>query len=137
MPESYIPRGVIPANLLPMHADLSIDEASYRKHLRDLADVRGVTAITTNAHASEVASLDYEEQRRIIAVALDEVGDRLPIVAGVYADGSLQAARRQPRAIPSLPTRPRPPPPARVAAHGLRAITHPLGQAQPRLRLAS
>jgi 4-hydroxy-tetrahydrodipicolinate synthase len=93
MPESYIPRGVIPANLLPMQADLSIDEPAYRKHLRDLADVRGVSAITTNAHASEVASLDYDEQRRIIAVALDEVGDRLPIVAGVYADGSLQAAR--------------------------------------------
>ena len=24
---------------------------------------------------------------------MDEVGDRLPIVAGVYADGSLEAAR--------------------------------------------
>jgi 4-hydroxy-tetrahydrodipicolinate synthase len=89
---SYIPRGVIPANLLPMHQDLSIDEPSYRQHLRDLANVRGVTGITTNAHAAEVASLSPEEQRRIVAVALEEVGDRLPIVAGVYADGSLQAA---------------------------------------------
>ena len=92
MSETYLPRGVIPANLLPMHADLSIDESSYRKHLRDLADVRGVTAITTNAHASEVASLTREEQRRIIAIAVDEVGSRLPIVAGVYADGSIEAA---------------------------------------------
>src|ERR671931_2247492 len=92
MQSTYIPRGVIPANLLPMHADLSIDESSYRKHLRDLAAVRGVTAITTNAHASEVASLTRDEQRRIIAVAVDEVGSRLPIVAGVYADGSLEAA---------------------------------------------
>src|SRR5438874_7221532 len=89
---TYFPRGVIPANLLPMHADLSIDESSYRKHLRDLANVRGVTAITTNAHASEVASLTRDEQRRIIAVAVDEVGSRLPIIAGVYADGSLEAA---------------------------------------------
>jgi 4-hydroxy-tetrahydrodipicolinate synthase len=92
MSESYLPRGVIPANLLPMGEDLSIDEPSYRKHLRDLADVRGVTAITTNAHASEVASLTREEQRRIIAIAGDEVGRRLPIVAGVYADGSTEAA---------------------------------------------
>jgi 4-hydroxy-tetrahydrodipicolinate synthase len=92
MSETYLPRGVIPANLLPMHADLSIDESSYRKHLLDLAAVRGVTAITTNAHASEVASLTREEQRRIIAIAVDEVGSRLPIVAGVYADGSLEAA---------------------------------------------
>lgn len=89
----YLPRGVIPANLLPMDADLEIDEAAYRGHLRDLAGVRGVTAITANAHASEVASLTREEQRRAVAIALDEVGDRLPIVAGVYADGTLLAAR--------------------------------------------
>ena len=92
MPAPYLPHGVIPANLLPMHADLSIDEPAYRKHLRDLADVRGVTAITTNAHASEVASLTREEQRRSMGVAVDEVGSRLPIVAGVYADGSQLAA---------------------------------------------
>jgi 4-hydroxy-tetrahydrodipicolinate synthase len=93
MPERYLPRGVIPACLLPMHADLSIDEAGYRNHLRDLSAVHGVAAITTNAHASEVASLTEDEQRRIVRLAVDEVGDRLPIVAGVYADGSLQAAR--------------------------------------------
>jgi 4-hydroxy-tetrahydrodipicolinate synthase len=94
MATDYLPRGVIPANLLPMQADLSFDEPSYRQHLRDLAGVRGVTALTTNAHASEVASLSDDEQRRIVAVAVDEVGDRLPIIAGVYADGSLEAAEK-------------------------------------------
>ena len=34
---SYVPHGVIPAVLLPFHDDLSIDEASYRSHLRDVA----------------------------------------------------------------------------------------------------
>jgi 4-hydroxy-tetrahydrodipicolinate synthase len=91
MHQGYLPRGVIPANLLPMHQDLSIDEASYRRHLRDLADVRGVTAITANAHASEVASLSRDEQRRAVALALEEVGDRIPIIAGVYADGTVEA----------------------------------------------
>jgi 4-hydroxy-tetrahydrodipicolinate synthase len=85
--------GVIPAAILPFHDDLSIDEASFRKHLRDLAGVRGVTAITINAHASEVASCTFEEQRRVLAIARDEVGDRLPLVHGIYADGSLEAAR--------------------------------------------
>ena len=32
----YTPRGVIPAVLLPFFEDLSIDEASYRSHLRDV-----------------------------------------------------------------------------------------------------
>ena len=35
--KSYVPHGVIPAVLLPFDADLAIDEASFRKHLRDVA----------------------------------------------------------------------------------------------------
>ena len=37
----YLPHGVIPAVLLPFHDDLSIDERSYRAHLRDVASGRG------------------------------------------------------------------------------------------------
>jgi 4-hydroxy-tetrahydrodipicolinate synthase len=92
----YVPAGVIPAVLLPFHEDLSIDEASYRAHLRDVASVEGVSAITINAHASEVASCSFEEQRRVLEISrdtLDEMRGGLPIVNGVYADGSLEAAR--------------------------------------------
>jgi 4-hydroxy-tetrahydrodipicolinate synthase len=93
MPSSaYVPAGVIPAVLLPFHDDLSIDEASYRAHLRDVAAVEGVSAITVNAHASEVASCSFDEQRRVLEVTKEELG-ALPIVNGVYADGSLEAAR--------------------------------------------
>src|SRR5712671_4185639 len=88
----YLPAGVIPAVLLPFHDDLSIDEASYRAHLRDVAAVEGVSAITVNAHASEVASCTFDEQRRVLEITKDELG-ALPIVNGVYADGSLEAAR--------------------------------------------
>lgn len=85
--------GVIPAALLPFHADFSIDAAGYRSHLRDLAGVAGISAITTNAHASEVASCDPAEQAEVLALTMAEVGDRIPVVAGVYADGTLQAVR--------------------------------------------
>lgn len=89
----YEPTGVIPAVLLPFHPDLSIDEASFRKHLRDVTAVRGLSAITINAHATEVASCTLDEQVRVHAITMDEVGDKIPIVHGVYADGSLEAAR--------------------------------------------
>lgn len=89
----FVPHGVIPAVLLPFHEDLSIDEASFRAHLRDVASVQGLSAITVNAHSTEVASCTREEQRRVMAIAADEVGGRLPIVHGVWADGSLEAAR--------------------------------------------
>jgi 4-hydroxy-tetrahydrodipicolinate synthase len=88
----YVPAGVIPAVLLPFNEDLSIDEPSYRSHLRDVASVEGISAITVNAHASEVASCTFDEQRRVLEMTRDELG-KLPIVNGIYADGSLEAAR--------------------------------------------
>src|SRR5882672_11435008 len=89
----WVPQGVIPAVLLPFHEDLSIDEASFRAHLRDVASVDGLSAVTINAHSTEVASCTFDEQRRVLAIAKDEVGAKLPIVHGVYAEGSLEAAR--------------------------------------------
>jgi 4-hydroxy-tetrahydrodipicolinate synthase len=88
----YVPAGVIPAVLLPFHEDLSIDEGSYRTHLRDVKTVEGISAITVNAHASEVASCTFDEQRRILEISKEELRD-LPVINGVYADGSLEAAR--------------------------------------------
>jgi 4-hydroxy-tetrahydrodipicolinate synthase len=89
----WVPQGVIPAVLLPFHEDLSIDEPSFRAHLRDVASVEGLSAITINAHSTEVASCSFEEQKRVLAITQDEIGGRLPIVHGVYAEGSLEAAR--------------------------------------------
>jgi 4-hydroxy-tetrahydrodipicolinate synthase len=89
----FVPHGVIPAVLLPFYDDLSIDEPSFRAHLRDVASVQGLSAITVNAHSTEVASCTREEQRRVMEITGEEVGGRLPIIHGVYADGSLEAAR--------------------------------------------
>jgi len=91
--KSYIPHGVIPAVLLPFDADLAIDEPALRQHLRDVAATPGISAITLNAHSTEVGSCTFEEQRRVLGIAQDEIGARLPIVSGVWADGSLEAAR--------------------------------------------
>ena len=89
----YVPHGVIPAVLLPFHDDLSIDEAAYRAHLRDVTAVEGISAITVNAHSTEAASCTFEEQRRVLEVTQDEVGARVPIVNGVYTDSTMEAQR--------------------------------------------
>jgi 4-hydroxy-tetrahydrodipicolinate synthase len=88
-----LPQGVIPAVLLPFHEDLSIDEQAYRAHLRDVVSTIGIAAITTNAHASEVASCSFDEQRRVLEMTMEEVGDRIPVINGIYAEGSLEAQR--------------------------------------------
>jgi len=90
---AFIPAGVIPATLLALNDDCTIDERGTRRHLRDVAATQGISAITVNGHASEVHACTEAEQQRILALTLAEVGDRLPIISGVWADGSADAAR--------------------------------------------
>ena len=84
-------RGCMPANLLPFRADLEIDEPAYRRHLRWLVEAPGVTGIVANGHAAEVSSLSREERRRALDIALHEVAGAVPVIAGVYADGTQEA----------------------------------------------
>jgi 4-hydroxy-tetrahydrodipicolinate synthase len=83
--------GIMPANILPFRADLSIDEPAYRRHIRWLRDTRGVSGIVANGHAAEVASLMREERKRALGIALDEVAGACPVIAGVYSDGTGEA----------------------------------------------
>ena len=84
--------GVIPATLLAFDIDYEIDEAASRRHLRDVAATEGLSAITVNGHASEVHACTFDEQKRILEFSQDELGGRLPLINGIYADGSKQAA---------------------------------------------
>ena len=89
----FTPKGVIPATLLAFHEDMSIDEAESRRHLRFVARTRGISAITVNGHSSEIHACSFKEQQQILAASLAEVGDAVPLINGVYADGSIEAAR--------------------------------------------
>lgn len=91
--KSFEPVGVIPACLMPFRSDLSIDDSAYRKHVRHVADVDGISAITINGHAAEVHGLSFDEQRHALDLTKQELGDTLPVVAGIYAEASLEAAR--------------------------------------------
>lgn len=91
--QNFRPFGVIAATLLALNDDMSINERQTRRHVRDCALIDGVTAVTVNGHASEVHSCSFEEQRQILAASLAEIGDQAPLINGVYADGSIEAAR--------------------------------------------
>ena len=87
----FIAEGVIPATLVAFHQDYEIDVEASRKHLRDVAAVNGLNAITVNGHASEIHAFSLDEQQRLLVASLEEVGDSLPLVNGIYADGSHSA----------------------------------------------
>jgi 4-hydroxy-tetrahydrodipicolinate synthase len=92
MAKKYIPSGVIPAVLLPFKSNLEIDKKAYRRHLRDVLAVDGVTALTVKGHSTETHALDPDEQKKLLDISLDEVGDKVPVISGVAGDGSRQAA---------------------------------------------
>ena len=89
----FVATGVIPACLMPFSADLAVDEVAYRRHLGDVGSVEGISGITINGHAAEVHALTIEEQFRAIVVTKDVLQDRVPTIAGVYTNSSLEAAR--------------------------------------------
>ena len=102
---TFEPKGVIPACLLPFHADLGIDEKSYRSHLLDVAGVRGLSAITINAHATEVASCAFEEQRRILQLLRCDLGQGF-LFSPALPSAQLEAFAAQARAATPRPSHP-------------------------------
>ena len=85
--------GLIPATVLPMHADGSIDEPALRSYIGWIA-AQGPVALAINVDTGEGPHLTHDEKVQIIKV-VREVTD-LPIVAGL-AGPSTDAAVRQAR----------------------------------------
>jgi 4-hydroxy-tetrahydrodipicolinate synthase len=85
--------GLIPATVLPMHADGSIDEDGLRSYIGWIAQQRPV-ALAINVDTGEGPHLTHDEKVRVIGIVRD-VTD-LPIVAGL-AGPSTDAAIRQAR----------------------------------------
>jgi dihydrodipicolinate synthase/N-acetylneuraminate lyase len=85
--------GLIPAPVLPMHADGSIDERGLRSYIGWIAR-QGPVALAINVDTGEGPHLTHDEKVRVLQV-VREVTD-LPIVAGLSGP-STDAAVRQAR----------------------------------------
>ena len=83
--------GLIPATVLPMHADGSIDETALRSYIRWVAD-QGPVALAINVDTGEGPHLTHDEKVRVLGIVRDVT--YLPIVAGL-AGPSTEAAVRQ------------------------------------------
>jgi len=83
--------GLIPATVLPMHADGSIDEPALRSYIGWIAG-QGPVALAINVDTGEGPHLTHDERVRVLRI-VREVTD-MPIVAGL-AGPSTDAAVRQ------------------------------------------
>ena len=83
--------GLIPATVLPMHADGSVDEPGLRTYIRWVVD-QGPVALAINVDTGEGPHLTHEEKVRILEVVRETTD--IPIVAGVAGPSTTAAVRQ-------------------------------------------
>src|SRR5712671_1582285 len=85
--------GLIPATVLPMREDAGIDEAGLRRYIRHVASAKP-KALAINVDTGEGPHLWQKERLRVLELVLAEVGDRIPVIAGLGAQFTAQAVER-------------------------------------------
>jgi 4-hydroxy-tetrahydrodipicolinate synthase len=83
-------KGLIPATVLPMTEDARIDEPSLRSYMRGIAQTT-IRGVAINVDTGEAPHLSHEERVRVIEIVVDEIGDRVPVIAGLPAQFTDQA----------------------------------------------
>jgi 4-hydroxy-tetrahydrodipicolinate synthase len=83
-------KGLIPATVLPMTEDARIDEPVLRSYMRHVAQA-GIHAVAINVDTGEAPHLSHEERVRVIEIVIDEIGGRVPVIAGLPAQFTEQA----------------------------------------------
>ena len=74
-------RGIFTPNLVPLDNRGQINEAELRRYVDWLID-RGVHGLYPNGSTGEFTRFQPEERRRIIKIVCEQVGGRVPVLAG-------------------------------------------------------
>jgi len=82
--------GLIPATVLPMTDDARIDKAGLRRYIRHVAEAKP-KALAINVDTGEGPHLWPKERLNVLEIVLSEVGDRIPVIAGLGAQFTEQA----------------------------------------------
>lgn len=84
-------RGLVPATLLPLTEDHQVDEPALRGYIRWLLGYDGLKALAVNMDTGEGPHLSRDEKRHVLATYADEVGRRVPLLAGIGARYTAEA----------------------------------------------
>ena len=80
--------GVVPPIVTPVDENENVDEKAFRKLINRCID-KGIHGIFVCGSNGECMGLTQKERDRAIKIAIDEVGDRVPLIAGCM-DSSTQ-----------------------------------------------
>ena len=85
--------GVVPPVITPVDENDRVDEPAFRAVLRRMIDV-GVHGIFVAGTNGEAPLLTQSEFGRMAEIAIDEVGDRLPLLGGVMECSTAKVVER-------------------------------------------
>lgn len=92
--------GILPPMVTPLTPDEEIDVPSLRAATRFMLD-QGVHGLVVGGSSGEGFNLEVDDLRRLTAETADEIGGRVPLVAGVIANSTRGAIARA-RAVADL-----------------------------------
>lgn len=81
-------KGIFPALVTPFTEDDRIDEEAFRSLIRFV--LPHVNGVVPNGTTGEFSSLDFEEKQRVIEICIDEVGGRVPVLAGTGCPSTME-----------------------------------------------
>ncbi|MHA1186113.1 MAG: 4-hydroxy-tetrahydrodipicolinate synthase [Candidatus Heimdallarchaeota archaeon] len=84
----FLPGGVSPALVTPFTKKDELDEEAYRKLIRFVIDDLGVTGIVPAGSTGEFSSLFWDEQKRVIEIAVEEANGKVDVMAGTGTSGT-------------------------------------------------
>jgi len=82
--------GIIPAVIVPMRADYSIDFDAFRRYLEWIVGLDPV-GLAVNVDTGEGPYLTMEERLQVIRIARQVAGRRCAVIAGIGGPGTLSA----------------------------------------------
>ena len=83
--------GVFPATLCPFNLDESIDTEGLASYMKGLAAIHGIKGVVCNGHTGEIMSLKDHERAEVTRISASAVGDKVKVISGVSAEGSISA----------------------------------------------
>ncbi|GJD53916.1 4-hydroxy-tetrahydrodipicolinate synthase [Methylobacterium crusticola] len=92
--------GIIPPLTTPFDQDGEIDEKAFRRQVKFFLD-KGVHGVCVGGSTGEGHTLTTDEFRRLIEVCAEELGGKVPLIAGIIANSTREAIARA-RAIEAV-----------------------------------
>ncbi len=84
-------KNIFPAVCIPLKDDYTVNEAEFRTYLQWLTNFDGIDGVVVNGHTGEITSFLPDERSMITRIASEEVGDKVTIISGVSAEGTIEA----------------------------------------------